>query len=326
MSRSFFDFFPPPEFLAMKPVGISVSSDAVRAVSFKHSAGNTRIDTYFEKILPVDTIVDAEIKRTNDLISILREAKNAVGAKFARIALPEEKSFLFEANVSAQEGMSLRESVEFILEENVPVSPADTVFDFIVVPEEKEDGKEHVVVSVFPRSVIEPYLSIVDQVGITPLAIELDSQSAATAAIASGDNRTYALLIVGKEKGTIAIVKRGVVRFSSTFILNPSIGVGNEDGVGDSVKLLTIGEEMRKVVSYWQGAKKDKSSKIDSVLLLGDLKELDGLDAHISETIAVSTKRPNVWQNLFSIDDYVPEISLNDSLKFSSAVGTVINK
>lgn len=323
MSRSFLDFFPPPEFLAMKPCGISVSSDAVRAVSFKHTGIKTKIDKYFEKVLPVDTIVESEIRRTNDLLGILREAKNATGSKFARLALPEEKSFLYEANITVPEDTSIRDAIEFTLEENVPIAPADAVFDYVVVPEEKEEGKEHVVVSVFPRVVVESYLSILSQIGVTPLALVMESQAAASAAVTAGDSRTYALLIIGKEKGTIAIVKRGVVRFSSTFIFSAIAEKQGTAGIDDSVRLVAIGEEMRKVVSYWQSSKKDKSSKIDSALLLGDLDGLPTLDAHLTEQLGVAAKRPNVWQNVFSIDEYVPEISLDNSLRFGSAVGVI---
>lgn len=323
MSRSFFDFFPPPEFLSMKPVGISVTSDAVRAVTFKHSGFKVRIGSYFEKMLPVDTIVEAEVKRTNDLLSIIRAAKDTTGARFVKVALSEEKSFLYEADLPVEEGASVRDAIEFSLEENVPIAPADAVFDYVDIPEESVDGKHHVVVSVFPRNVVDSYLSIFNQVGLIPLSLEIESQAAASSAIVTGDTRSYILIVLGREKVIVAVVKRGVVRFASTLVI-PAPSQNTDMKVDESVRLLAISEEVQKVYQYWQGTRKEKSSKIESVLIVGDLAGLEGLDAHISERVGITTKRPNVWQNVFSIDEYVPEISLNDSLRFSTSVGMAI--
>jgi len=62
MKSGFFDSFPPPQFLRMKPVGVSVSHDALRAIDFNEKGGTHTLNSYFEKILPVDSVVQGEIQ------------------------------------------------------------------------------------------------------------------------------------------------------------------------------------------------------------------------------------------------------------------------
>jgi len=260
-------------------------------------------------------------------LTILREAKAKTGMKFARLALSEEKAFIFETEITVPEGGGHREAIEFILEENVPISPADAIFDYALVPEENQNGKEKVVVSVFPYALVESYISLFKQVGVTLLGVEMESEAAAAAAINKNDTGTHALLLLSGEWSTIAIVRRGVVRFSSTINSLPENGAGDlslKENMEGSVQSLNLEEELRKIFSYWHDTHKEKEARVSSIVVCGDLAGRSSLPTYLSDRTGIETRLGNVWENVFSLDNYVPEISATDSLRFAAAVGAAI--
>ena len=172
--KSFFDFFPPPNFLSMPACGLSVSEDAVRFIRFKkgghsgaHSGGHkSTLSDFGEVKLSAGTIVDGSPAKPEELVSALRKLKQEHKMSFANVSLPDDKAYVFKSVINVPKDANIRDAVGFILEENIPISPAETVFDFSVVTEDKATSTDEVVVTAIPEEVTQLYLEIFNKAKI----------------------------------------------------------------------------------------------------------------------------------------------------------------
>jgi hypothetical protein len=59
-------------------------------------------------------------------------------------------------------------------------------------------------------------------------------------------------------------------------------------------------------------------------VLCGRDAGLVGFEEYLSFPLKIPVEVANVWQNVFSYNDYVPPISFLDSLDYASAVGLAL--
>lgn len=335
-SHRFFDFFPPPVFLKMLAVGLSAESDALRLVSFDKRRGQPVLKIAEEFNLESGTIVNGEIAKPEKLAAVLKNIRNKHDARFVRMALPEEKAYVYETIIPVPDDGEIGDAVEFSLEQNIPLSAAEAVFDFKLIEEPfSKDGilSARVAVSAYPAGIIKRWVDVLKQADITPLALVSESQALARALIARGDNRTALLVHFLKDKTVVLVAAGGFARFSTT------VGGGLENAekileshadekIAESVELLSVRDEVKKVYSYWmskEGVKSQKEPKgIKSVIVAGQVADMADVTDYLGKHLAAPVSFGNVWQNAFSLDDYIPKINFEDSLRFAVAAGVAL--
>ena len=86
-------------------------------------------------------------------------------------------------------------------------------------------------------------------------------------------------------------------------------------------------DEIVKHFLYWH-THKDEEGKdrplIKKVILSGGDSNLIGLSEYLSVSMKINVEIANVWVNITDTGKYVPEISLDESLKFASALGLAL--
>ena len=190
MSRPFFHSgtsivdkaFPIPAFLRMGVSGLDISENFVRFIEFGGTVSNRFVKKFGERVIPKGAIVGGYIHRLEDVIRVLSDIRKETGITFVNVSLPEEKAYLFKVEMPKLGGQELRDAVGFRIEENVPVSAKDSIFDFAVLGNDKKKS-EHVdvVVSVIPSKVSETYASVVKAAGFIPVSFEIISQAVSRA-------------------------------------------------------------------------------------------------------------------------------------------------
>lgn len=332
MARKFFEIFPPPTFLLMPAVGLSISEDAIRYVQFKDSNGSLRLVDFGEEKLPAGSIVEGAPVKTDKIVEALRKLKREHKISFANVALPEDKAYVFKASVSVPKGANITDSVGFILEENIPLSPAETVFDFSVVKEDRVASTDEVVVSAFPQETVDAYLHVCAQAGIKVLRFDIESVAVKRAVMAPEDNSTRLIVNFTGEKAVLSIVSNSFVQFVS--IINPAADLSGEtvkehvkSRMSEPVEHFALLDEIRKVCSYFQSGisgKGKERGRVESIILTGDFDAKVAIDAYISKHTRIPTTLANVWSNAFSFDETIPDISFEDSLRYASAIGLAL--
>lgn len=321
----------------MPAFGISVESEAIHLVSFDRKHGHRNLKVTDEYKLESGVLVGGEIIQSEKLTEALKKLKGEYGIRFARLALPEEKAYIYETVIPVPEEGELSEAVEFSIDQNIPLPASEIVFDFSVIDEPFDNnGVEsvRVIVSAYPRALVEAWIEIFNKVNIVPLAFVLESQAIARSVVAEGEKKTSLIVHFFKDKTVIAIVSQGIVRFTTTV----ASGLENADAVlkshegekiSESVELLAVRDEVKKVWAYWKSRGDEKSrrdlSEIKSIIVTGHVAGMNDVAQYLGERVGVPAQLGNVWVNALSLDHNIPKIEFNDSLRYAVAIGASLN-
>lgn len=356
MKRSkFYQFFPPPLFLQMPAVGLDISDAALRLVELVEKRKGFEIGRFGERSIPRGVIESGEVKKAAELRAILSDIKKAYDLEFVAVSLPEEKAYLFELRLPSMKYSGVRGSIELVLEEHVPIKAEEALFDYDIIKE--EEGYMYISVSVIPRALVDGYLEAFSGSGITPVSFEIEVHSIARAVVPEGDTNTFMAVDFGRTRTGVSIISEGAVRFTSTVpvgggslteAIAKNLKVSYEEaekikqekgisGGGASEELMlsimsTISvllDEISKHKTYWEDHTDDYGKKrpvIQKIYLCGGDSNLAGFAEYLASGVAVPTELANVMTNVNTLDEYIPEISFNDSLRYATALGLALRR
>ncbi len=220
-----------------------------------------------------------------------------------KVSVPEEKAYLFQAEVSGSDARAIAENIEFKLEENVPLSPADALFYFELLP---RPPPRRASVSVVPRSYIERYAAIVRKAGMSPVAFEIAPKAIARAVTFPHGSETSLIVHRMRHKTGMHVAVGGALSFTST--------------VGDT-EPEKLAREASKIYSYW--VSRDPEHPISGIIVVGHDGQAfeDALRAASGADLRLPIRSGHVWQNAFSLERAIPPISVEDSLEYAVAAG-----
>lgn len=349
--NTFLDYFPPPVVLRTPPSGIDISDTTIKYIGLYIHRGETHIEKFFEKRISPGIVESGEIKKPKELAAALSEVKEKFDLRAAHASLPEERAYLFETEIAAKEDERIRDVIEFHLEENVPLSVEEVVFDYDIIETGKGDNIR-VSVSVMPREVVEKYTEAFERAGVALESLEIEAQAVARAVVPRGDNRPHMVVDFGRTRTGIAIVTNGIVRFTSTVdmggdnltdVIEKSLnnlgrkeaerikeerGVfGHEDpGLQSSLKEVVrrFAANIEKHVHFWGDHEGRGKEPIQEIVLCGGNATVPGVKEFLHSELSIPVVIPNVWQNAFNLDKKIPPIKYGDSLGYATALGLAL--
>ena len=320
--KTFLDLFPAPEFLLLSTTGIDITDADIKFVQLRRKVFGDGFElAHASKVgNPRGAVESGPTNHSNELVSVLKQLASHYNICYARASLPEEKAYLFTTSIDWVPHPGLRDAVAFIIEENAPVSLAESVFDFEIVSEDEGAGEIKLAVSVVPANVVNAYVGLFESALITPVSFALESQAIARAVIHHGDRRSQLIVNLSLKKTGFYVVEKEVVQFSTT----STYGVGDDDSYSD---LNDLKAEMRKVFAFWN-ARTDRSGKsgkkIEQVILCG----LGGSKVDFVEKLMGESEVPyalaDVWLNMSPSRSHVSAIPFEESLGYASAIGLVL--
>ncbi len=317
--KTFLDLFPAPEFLLLSTTGIAVTDKDTKFVQLRREIFGEGFELgHASKISnPRGAVESGLISQPDELASILKKLASHYNIHYAHATLPEERAYLFTTTIGWVPPEGLKDAVAFIIEENVPVSLAESIFDFEVIREDKNASEIKLTVSVLPKSVAHTYIELFESAGITPVSFDIESQAIARAVVHRGDKRPHLIVNLSLEKTGFYVVEEEVVQFSTT----PAYGIG-EDDLYPSLNDLKA--EMRKVLVFWNA--RSSEEKIEKIILCGfGASKKDFVEKLMSEN-EVPYTLADVWLNMSPSRSHVPEIPFDESLDYASAIGLVLSR
>lgn len=354
MLRSrFYQFFPPPQFLQMHPVGLDISDASMRFVELIEKRNGFVVGRFGERSIPRGVIESGEVKKPLDLRAIFVGLKKEYNLEFVSVSLPEEKAYLFELHLPGVKYSEIRGAIELVLEEHVPIKVSEALFDYYIIKE--GETSIHVSVAVVLRSLVDGYLEAFLDSGITPIAFEIEAHSIARAVVPRGNMDTFMTVDFGRTRTGIAIISEGSVRLTATV----SVGgealtdliaknlkvtyeeaekIKNEEGIFNneasedlSFSLMStvaiLRDEMTKHILYWQDHTDDYGKKrppIQKIYLCGGDSNSVGFSEYVASGLSAPVEIANAMINVNTLNEYVPEISFSDSLRYATALGLAL--
>lgn len=318
--RTLLDLFPIPEFLLLSTTGIVIKDTNIRFVQLGRKIfGNGFELVHASKVEnPKGAIESGLIINPNEIANILRDFSLSRGVSYAKAILPEEKAYLFTADIDQASQENMRDAVAFIIEENVPISLTESIFDFEVIGIDKDTGRTKVAVSVLPRDIVNAYTALFESAGIVPISFDLESRAIARAVIYKGDKRSILIANFSTKKTGFYVVDEEVVQFSTT------IGSGLVSSGHSSNSKELLQEEMRKVITFWNARASQSNKKIEKIVLCGSMSAKTNFVEAFIYGNEIPYAMADVWLKMSRSNDHVPRMTAEESLGYVSAIGLML--
>lgn len=319
--KKFLDFFPVPKFLLFSTTGVAISDKDTKFIQLQREGfGNAiRLDHASKVDNPVGAVQAGLINKPDEIVPILRKMAEHYGIQYAYATLPEERAYIFTTAIDWVPREGLKDAVAFIIEENVPVTLAESVFDFEIIEQEENTGKIKLVVTVIAKDVVNSYEKLFASAGITPVSFELESQAIARTAILYGDKRTHLIVNLSWKKTGFYIAEDRLVKFST-------VSTYSIDDEGSTTSLNDLKAEIRKVLAFWNVHTDNsgkRENKIEQIVICGPgARKKDFIEKLMSE-IEIPYSLVDIWLNLSSRHHF-PKMTFDESVSYISVVGSVL--
>ncbi|MDZ7726505.1 MAG: pilus assembly protein PilM [Candidatus Campbellbacteria bacterium] len=354
----FFSAFPVPDFLAMASLGFDISDDSIKAIELLEAAGAYEVGFYASKDIPKETIEGGEVLDPTRLQRVVAEMQREHRFIFVKASLPEQKAYLFTTTVEVSRGTPMRQKIEEQLEENVPLSQDEIVFDYKIYRTYKKKNKTYkdVRVSAISRTHSESYISLLKRSGLRPISLTIEAEAITRAVVPEGDKDTYMIMDLGKARTGISIVSEGVTRYTYTSEVGGSqltehianklnlsfeeaeerkhasglTGKNEEARIvseASEEKLDVLAKQINDVLRYWHSQVDERgvhAKRVNAVILCGGGALMKGLPAYIQNNFSIEAALANVWSNVPFRKHYVPSITFEDSLSYAAAIGLAL--
>jgi len=252
------------KFLTLKPdaFGLDISDLSLKIIKLKKKGKFLKLASFGEVELDLGIVEKGEIKKEKEFIESIKKAVKAVKGErlktnFVIASLPENKSFFTVIQMPKMKKEELRSAVSFEAENHVPFPIDEIYLDFQIIPPVK-NSLDHldILLSAFPKKIVDSYVFCLKSAGLFPLALEVESQSICRSIIKNGLSPFPVLIIDFGRTTTSFIIFSG---YSLRFTASTSISSSSLDkALSENLKISL--EEAEKIkVKYGLGLSKNKA-------------------------------------------------------------------
>lgn len=348
--------------LESQSFGLDISDLSLKIIKLEKAREGLRLSSFGETKIPSGIIEGGEIKKVEKLTEIIKKSLKEIKGKriktkYVISSLPEEKSFLDILQIPIMEEEEIENAVRFEAENHIPLKLDEVYFDFEKIqPISKQKKYQEILIAATPKDIVDPYFKALEQAGLRPLALEIESLAIVRALIKK-DALTGPLLIIdfGETRTSFIIFSGKSLRFTSTIpissqALTESIsknlkispkraeklkqkeGLEGKKEIFEAIipPLTDLVEQIKIYLKYYRShAPKNQiltnGKKLERILLCGGGANLKGLVGFLSSALKVKVELGNPWVNILKETvKEVPELSFEKSLAYTSALGLAL--
>ena len=178
--------------------------------------------------------------------------ENSIGKENVWVGLPQSDFLLRFITLPSSAEENLREVLRYEIEKYIPFPEKDVHFDFVTL--ERDAGSLRLLLLVIEKSVLESYLSILNNAGIRPLGMEMSSSSLLNLFLLgkNGNERKTPLALVHMLEGSFELnwINGGILRYARTvdLVAEGTIGLAEQihKEVRNSLRGAFSGREWKK--------------------------------------------------------------------------------
>jgi len=352
MRSLFLRLFPTPYFLRLKTVGLDFSDSTLRIIELSETSRGIIATRSLELPIPQGAMEAGRVVDEHTLKTFLTEVRKTHRLSYARVSISEPQIYFFTASFDQTVADDLRNAIELVIEEYIPLKANETVFDFVVVA--TTDTSLIVQVTAMSSTTSETFTSVLTGAGIYPVSFELEGQAIARAIVPRHDHDSSMIVDFGAHRTSIAIISEGTVVFTSTIAFG---GQHVTEGVAKALSLSLEEAEKRKRESGLSGAHKDSAlfesltstitalkdeidrrliywnekrpfkesfSSIKTIYLVGGESNLSGLDDYLRTTLRMHVIHGNPWEHCVSFDEVIPALPRSSAMSYTTAIGLAL--
>lgn len=144
-----------------------------------------------------------------------------------------------------------------------------------------------------------------------PFSTEHKGEILAKVLIKNGDKRNFMIISLEGKTADIFIVSNNNLKLAHSFRI-------------DELTLDLLSKELMKHFINWHIRKDEKNLPIKKVILCGDVPDLPRISEFLSLNMKMNVELADVWINILDAEKMIPEMSLEESFKFASALGAAL--
>lgn len=341
----------------MPAICFDVSDRSIKYLELKRKKGSLYVSRFGLFSIPDGIIEKGEIKQKEKLANLLKNIKKELKSDYVIASLPEEKVFLSRIKFPVIALGNLRESISLQLDEYVPLSSEEAIFDFDIISNHEKEGHFDINLIAFSKDFVCGYRDVFSDAGFTLVAFEMEAHAFARSIVPTKEEKTVMVIDFGRTRATFAIVSGGKVQYTTTvdvaggeidkaIMNNLKISKeeaekvkrekgftrvkGNEDLFNSILPIASIiKDEALKQIAYWNSHEKDsggEQSKVSKIILCGGESTVAGLLEYLSYDLKIKAEIGNPWVNVASFNDYIPDIEKGDSLAYATVIGLALRQ
>ena len=343
--------------LRIPVIGLDISDRTFKFMKLKVN-GRIEFESFGETDIPAGIIEEGEIKNETALMNIFqtwkKEHASMIRGSVIVASLPEEKSFLRLIQLPKVKNEDVGNAVRWEIEANIPLPPDNLTYDYEVVePLSGEVQHTDVVVTAFPKSIVESYAKTMNNAGLTIAALELESQAIARALIDLNSPTSAKIIVdIGKNRTSFIAFAGTAIIFTSTIQLGGNtfeeyiakalsidaekarelkekIGLNRSENkevfqaLTDALR--TLVDELRQVIGYYQEHIEHLhgvDQTIDEIVLVGGDANLFGIDTYIASALKISVRLADPFANIKKkFEASFPPMPKTQLLAFTTTIG-----
>lgn len=204
-----------PNFHLFKRSFISLVITPQHLKVIKINVKTNSVIKFAEVQLPPGIIVNYRVKDKDTLVKYIKElwAKNRLSDKYVGVVVPEFSTYTKSLSLPNLTDIELSEALSWRMQEFLPVSLDEVVFDWRALKREKEEAKVQVVAIL--KDVLFGYIDAVGVAGLSPLVVETPSLSIQRIIGAAAGGK---LIIYVNSNETILVVSDGEEIIASSVV------------------------------------------------------------------------------------------------------------
>lgn len=340
--------------------GLDISDFTAKFVKINRRGRFATVEFFGEAILPSGVVVDGEIKKEDELTSFLKQNLISSGGerhigRFVTATLPEEKGFVHIVELPRMSWEEAGKAARWELEGVVPLPVEKLYFDYAVLP--SHDSAEHMdlLVTAFPKQIVDSYVRVLKGIGLVPAFLELESQ-AISRALWKSDGGASLFVDIGAVRTSFITVIGGFLfstrsisaingfRFNKAIAehlgvseeearrLKVEVGFSREykDGVMFEAllpQISALGDELKREVLFFKDHPRYRHGMaldISSVVLCGGEANLINLADHLSIVLKKNVEVGDPFGWMRGQKYFHPPFPRSESLKYTTAIGAAL--
>lgn len=206
--------------MAKQCIGLDIGSSAVKLVQLKVGRkGAMTLQNFGIEPLPPQTIVDGSVMNHGAVVDAIKNLMSRIHlrGKDVALAVSGNSVIIKRITIPHMEGAALAEQMEWEVQQNIPFSRDDVSVDHAVLVEQTPEGQMEVLLVAAKRDIVEQYLHVARDVGMTPGVVDTAAfaiQNAIEASVGLAPGETVGVINVGANVSTISIVANGTPVFN----------------------------------------------------------------------------------------------------------------
>lgn len=340
--------------------GLDISDFTIKFMKLERAWDDISIAAFGEVKIPEGIVVGGEIKKENELAHLLEqnlvtENGERFSDRFVVATLPEEKSFVHLIQLPKMKSEDAGKAVRWELEGVVPLPIEDLYFDHAILPSAK-DPIDHldILVTAFPKAIVESYWRVLDAAGFVVEALELESQ-AISRSLWSGEPEAFIYIDLGATRTSFMIVTADSLVFTLSVPLGGrdfdraiaerlgvsldearkikiEAGLSREYRDGAVYEALlplvsALAEELKKQIDFYRDHSSHRHGmprEISAIVLSGGDANLIGFVNHLGITLKKEVKLGNPLGRLLVQKGFHPPFHKRQSLRYTAAIGSAL--